>query len=222
MGAEKRTDLEKELLFMDLLPKAREIFLELGENAALSYIKSSHRLLSKVYHPDVNPMNMKKAQRLQQSLNRISLLIDEIPDEDLLEIIRKEIPEQVEGGKKRILVVEDEFGLQEVFRDIFLMEGYEVRVAVDGIEGYEVYKDFQPDLVFTDVIMPNMSGIELVKKIRELNPRIKVIYVSGFFGIKKLKSQLDEDILRYGYRTLAKPFKASAMLELVAEYLAET
>ncbi|MFH1487472.1 MAG: response regulator [Pseudomonadota bacterium] len=213
--------MEKELLFMDLIPKAREIFLEMGERAALSYIKSSHRLLSKVYHPDLNPKNMTKAHRLQQSLNRISLLIEGIEDEDILEIIKKGIPEQAESEKKKVLVVEDEFGLQEVFRDIFLMEGYEARVAVDGVEGYDVYKKFRPDLVFTDVVMPNISGIELVKKIRGLNPRIKVIYISGFFGIKKLKSQLDEDILRYGYRTLAKPFKASAMLDLVGDYLAE-
>ena len=70
--------------------------------------------------------------------------------------------------------------------------------------------------------MPNMSGIELVKKIREINPRIRVIYISGFFGIKRLKRELDEDILKYGYRTLAKPFKTSEMLNMVHDYLQET
>jgi YesN/AraC family two-component response regulator len=68
--------------------------------------------------------------------------------------------------------------------------------------------------------MPNMNGLELVRKIREINPNIKVIYVSGFFGIKRLKEQLDEDILQYGYPTLAKPCKTSIMLDIVNNYLA--
>ena len=219
MTSNSHTALEKELIFLDLLQKAREIYSELGQKAALSYIKSSYRLLSKVYHPDLNPDNKAKAERLQGSLNRLSLLIEEVKDEDIIEIIRKEIPEKIERGKKKILLVEDEFGLQEVFRDIFLMEGYDVKVAVDGLDGYDVYRKFLPDLVFTDVVMPNMSGIELVRKIREINRDVKVIYISGFFGIKRLKRELDEDILKYGYLTLSKPFKTSAMLDLVHDYL---
>ncbi len=117
------------------------------------------------------------------------------------------------------MIVEDEFRLQEIFRDIFLMEGYDVRIAVDGLDGYKIYCQFEPDLVFTDVIMPKMNGLEFVRKLRELNPHIKVIYISGFFGIKRLKRELDEDILRYGYPTLSKPFKTSEMLDLVKNYL---
>jgi YesN/AraC family two-component response regulator len=60
----------------------------------------------------------------------------------------------------------------------------------------------------------------LVKKIRRENPKIKVIYISGFFGLKNVKHDLNEDILKYGYPCLSKPFKISAMLELVEKYLA--
>ena len=101
------------------------------------------------------------------------------------------------------------------------MEGYDVRVAVDGDNGYEVYLKFKPDLVFTDVVMPKMSGLDLVRKIRETEPDIKVIYISGFFGIRRLKQQLDEDLTLYGYPTLAKPFKTSNMLEIVRNYINE-
>jgi len=52
--------LERELIFLGLFDKAREIYHDLGSNGALSYIKSSHRLLSKVYHPDLNPGNERK------------------------------------------------------------------------------------------------------------------------------------------------------------------
>ena len=214
-------ELKKELDFLGLTDKAQEIYSELGEQAVLSYIKSSHRLLSKVYHPDLNPRNTKKATITQQRLNRISSLIGRVSDEEIIGLFKeKDVKE--DSSKKKVLVVEDEFGLQEIFRDILYMEGYEVRVAVDGIEGYEVYCKFKPDLVFTDVVMPNMSGLELVSRIRETEPDIKVIYISGFFGIKRLKKQLDEDISMYGYPTLAKPFKASEMLELVKSYFARS
>lgn len=211
-------ELEKELLLLGLLEKAREIHSELGDSAALSYLKSSSLLLSKVYHPDLNPQNEDKAKRIQQRLNRVRQILGQMKDEQIIALIKKKT-QKGDNIKKKILVVEDEFGLQEIFRDIFLMEGYEVRVAVDGDNGYEIYCRFDPDLVFTDVVMPKMSGLELVRKIRETNPGIKVIFVSGFFGIKSLKRDLDEDILRYGYPALSKPFKASAMLEIVREYL---
>ncbi len=213
-----RVNLEEELQFLGLLDKAREIQTELGNEAVLSYIKSSYRLLSKVYHPDLNPKNIDKAKITQQRLNRFSSILSQMKDEELIELIKKGV-KRTSKKKKKILIVEDEFGLQEIFRDIFLMEGYDVRIAVDGVDGYKIYRQFGPDLVFTDVIMPKMNGLELVRKIRDLNPYIKVIYISGFFGIDKLKQKLDEEILRYGYPTLSKPFKASQMLNLVKNYL---
>ena len=213
-----RIDLEKELHFLGLLDKAREIHAELGDKAVLSYIKSSYRLLSKVYHPDLNPKNTEKAKITQQRLNRLSNILSQMKDDELIELIKKGARKTAKK-KKKILIVEDEFGLQEIFRDIFLMEGYDVRIAVDGVNGYELYRHFVPDLVFTDVIMPKMNGLELVRKIREINPHIKVIYISGFFGINRLKQELTEDILRYGYPTLSKPFKTSEMLDLVKNYL---
>lgn len=210
--------LERELIFLGLLDKAREVYTELGRNSALSYIKSSYHLLSKVYHPDLNPGNEEKAKNLQQRLNKISKLISDTSDDDLIGLLKKGLRENVKT-KKKILIVEDEFGLQETLRDIFIMEGYDVRVAVDGENGYQAYTEFAPDLIFTDVVMPNMSGIELVKKIRKENPKIKVIYISGFFGLRDVKRDLNEDVLKYGYPCLSKPFKISAMLELVDKYL---
>ncbi|MBW2143412.1 MAG: response regulator [Deltaproteobacteria bacterium] len=214
----QKIDLEKELTYLGLLDKAREIYSELGDRAVLSYIRSSYRLLSKVYHPDLNPDNRVRAELTQQRLNRLSHLLNLMSDEALIDLIKKGIKRQAQR-KKKILVVEDEVGLQELFRDILLIEGYDVSVAGDGAGGYEVYRQFRPDLVFADVVMPKMSGLELVRKIRDVNPRIKVIFVSGFFGIEQLKRELDAEILRYGYGTLSKPFKISEMLDLVGNYL---
>ena len=221
-----KTELADDLVYLGLLDKAREIYEELGEQAALSYIKYSHRLLSKVYHPDLNPSNGEKALRAQQRLNQISERINQLTDKDLVDVLiekklpawRKEEPEKKD--KIKILVVEDEFGLHEIFREIFRMEGYDVRIATNGLNGFELYNKFNPDLVFTDIIMPEMDGLELVGKIREIDPGIKVIYMSGFFGMKNVKERIREEIEKYGYLTLSKPFKLSYMLEVVKDYLA--
>ncbi len=219
---EHLTELKKELIFLNLYDKAREIFNELGERAVVSYIRSSHRLLSKVYHPDLNPENLHMAVKTQQSLNRLSTLISQMEDNEIIGLFDSTNVNGDGNHRKKILVVEDEFGLQEIFKDIFKMEGYDVKVAVDGLNGFEMYKQFLPDLVFTDVVMPKMSGLELVRKIREISPDIKVIYISGFFGIRRLREELDEDIVKYRYPTLAKPFKTSEMLELVKGYLSRS
>lgn len=210
--------LERELIQLGLLDKTKEIYRELGVQSALSFIKSSHHLLSKVYHPDLNPSNQRKAKEVQQQLNHINELISAVSQSDFEKILRRG-QKKVKNGKRKILIVEDEFGLQETFRDVFMMEGYDVRSAVDGTEGLEIFQKFHPDLIFTDVVMPKMNGLELVKKAREIEPEIKVIYISGFFGIKRLKRDLDHDILRYKYRYLSKPFKISEMLDMVDDYL---
>jgi CheY-like chemotaxis protein len=216
-----RVDLEREFEFLGLLEKAREIYSELGDRAVLSYVRSSFRLLSKVYHPDLNPQRSDRAKEIQQRINRVNHTLSQMDDDELIDLIGKSFRKNT-SDKRKVLVVEDEFGLQETLRNIFLMEGYETRIAVDGQNGYTLYRQFRPDLILTDVVMPKMNGIDLVRRIRKEDPQIKVIYMSGFFGIKKLKQDLDDEILKFGYRTLSKPFKISDMLEMVNHYLDES
>jgi two-component system KDP operon response regulator KdpE len=68
--------------------------------------------------------------------------------------------------KKRILVVDDESQIARVLRTALTGSGYEVRTADDGHTGLRSAREWQPDLVITDVSMPNISGIELCRQIR--------------------------------------------------------
>ena len=215
-----RLTLEKNLDDLGLLEKAREIFLALGAGAAISYIRSGYRLLNKVYHPDLNPQNPEKAKVLQQRLNDAQRLLNRTSDEALADILQNHSSQSTSNAKKmKILVVEDEFGLQATLKEVFQLEGYDVRVAIDGNEGYKVYRKFNPDLILTDIVMPKVSGLELVRKIRKSNRNIKVIYMSGFFGVKRLKAELNAEVARYGYPILSKPAKISVLLALVKEYM---
>ena len=76
------------------------------------------------------------ATMMQQRLNRVSQIISQVDDEEIISMIKKGIRKQT-NSKSKILVVEDEFGLQKLFKEVFLMEGYDVRTATNGDEGYE-------------------------------------------------------------------------------------
>ena len=69
------------------------------------------------------------------------------------------------SARKRVLVVEDSLTVRELERKVLLQHGYEVEVAVDGMDGWNAVRDGRFDLVVTDVDMPRMDGIELVSRI---------------------------------------------------------
>jgi two-component system KDP operon response regulator KdpE len=82
--------------------------------------------------------------------------------------------------KKRILVVDDESQITRVLRTVLSGSGYEVRTAEDGHAGLRLAREWQPDLVITDVSMPNMTGIELCGQLRaESQVPIIVLSVKG-------------------------------------------
>ena len=80
----------------------------------------------------------------------------------------------------RILVVDDEPQLARVLRTGLKTHGYDVRVASDGVSALETFGDWPPDLVVTDLAMPNLDGLELCRRLRERSPLpIIVLSVRG-------------------------------------------
>lgn len=87
--------------------------------------------------------------------------------------------------KKRILVVDDEQQITLVLRSGFVKHGYDVRVASEGEAALELFHAWSPDLVVTDLSMPNMDGLELCKRLREVSSvPIIVLSVKGEEAIK--------------------------------------
>jgi two-component system KDP operon response regulator KdpE len=79
---------------------------------------------------------------------------------------------------ERILVVDDEPQLTRVLRTGLKSRGYDVRVAADGLSAFEVFGDWHPDLLITDLAMPNMDGLELTRQIRGIS-QVPIIVLSA-------------------------------------------
>ena len=117
--------------------------------------------------------------------------------------------------KCRILVIEDEEELRELFSDMLTFNGYEVEAASDGHRGIELFKHAEFDIVFTDLRMPEMSGWEVaeaVKKIREDTP---VVMITGS-TLQLEASELKKSGVDF---VVTKPFRIDQVLGLVQKVL---
>jgi two-component system, OmpR family, KDP operon response regulator KdpE len=82
------------------------------------------------------------------------------------------------NDKPRILVVDDEPQLTRVLRTGLKSRGFEVRVASDGLAGFEMFSDWQPELIITDLAMPIMDGLELCRRIRSVS-QVPILILSA-------------------------------------------
>jgi signal transduction histidine kinase len=79
-----------------------------------------------------------------------------------------------------ILYVEDEKESVELIQTLLKTKIKTIFVAYDGVEGLELYKKHLPDIVISDIQMPNMNGIEMAKEIKKLNPKQNIIFITAF------------------------------------------
>ncbi len=80
---------------------------------------------------------------------------------------------------KRILIVDDNLMMRKLIRNIFTNEDYDIVEAENGIEGLDIARRHEIDLVITDIIMPVMEGLELIMHLKRDFPEIKIIAISG-------------------------------------------
>lgn len=114
------------------------------------------------------------------------------------------------NDRQKILVVDDEPQIIRVMRQILSAHAYEIRTASDGEAGFELFNDFQPDLVITDLQMPNVNGLELCHKIRQIS-EVPIIILSVKNDEKTIVEALDNGADDY----VAKPFSSNELLARV-------
>jgi two-component system KDP operon response regulator KdpE len=114
------------------------------------------------------------------------------------------------SDKPRILVVDDEPQLTRVLRTGLTSRGYDVRVAADGLAGFETFTDWRPDLVITDLAMPVMDGLELCRRLRAIS-QVPIIVLSAKGEEKTKVEALDLGADDY----VTKPFGIDELLARV-------
>jgi two-component system, NtrC family, nitrogen regulation response regulator NtrX len=81
--------------------------------------------------------------------------------------------------RRRVLIVDDEKGIREALKQVLEYEEIDVQTCASGHEALRVYPEFQPHLVFLDVKMEGMDGLESLKRLRQLDPQAQVVMISG-------------------------------------------
>lgn len=79
----------------------------------------------------------------------------------------------------KILVVEDEYVLRVTLAEVFQSNGHQAYTAMDGFEGLSLFEQVRPDVVVTDLGMPGMSGIELIRKLRTVAPEAPIVVLTA-------------------------------------------
>jgi two-component system cell cycle sensor histidine kinase/response regulator CckA len=121
------------------------------------------------------------------------------------------------GAGETVLVVDDEESIREITRATLEKFGYRVLTAADGAEAFDVFKQNQTsvDVILTDVMMPVLDGAGLVKKVREIDPKVKIAVMSGLTTQVQTGELQNLGVSRF----LSKPLTAEILLKTLGEIL---
>jgi CheY-like chemotaxis protein len=138
-------------------------------------------------------------------------------EEDVAMAEPVEVPAEMAKSTETVLVVEDEGGVRSLVCETLASYGYKVLEAAGGAQALQMAEEHTEPihLLLTDVVMPQISGKELVKRLCALHPETKVVYMSGYTDDAILR----QGILEAGMSFLQKPFQQKALLLKVREAL---
>ena len=115
-----------------------------------------------------------------------------------------------------ILCVEDDESIRHMYKEMFSLIFKNVYLASDGIEGYEIFQKEQIDIILTDQSMPQMSGLQMSQKIREIDGTIPIIMITAFENLEILRKAIDIQITGFIKKPLS--FKSIfSTLEFIAK-----
>ncbi len=120
---------------------------------------------------------------------------------------------------KKILIIDDNDDFRSMLNKMLSRTGYLITEAENGVQGVEEYRNHPVDLVITDLFMPEKDGTETASELKQIDPQVKIIAVSG--GGARIANVDFEDIMfEYGFlRILQKPFRSNELKAVVKELL---
>lgn len=123
----------------------------------------------------------------------------------------------VPDGSETILLVEDEEQVRRIIKEVLEWQGYNVLSALNGEEALKLAEGQGTEihLLLTDVVMPQMSGLELAERLITMRPQLKVLYMSGYTDDAMVRHGLLEETLKF----IQKPFDPASVARKVREVL---
>ena len=122
-------------------------------------------------------------------------------------------PTDLRGQGERLLLVDDEADIRRTVSELLREQGYSVVTAASGEEGLSLLAQEAPAMVLLDCSMPGMSGLEVARRVRHLQPELPVLFITAYADRALLASQFPQ------HRVLAKPFRSDELFVAVAERL---
>lgn len=125
------------------------------------------------------------------------------------------------GGRNiaRILIIDDDDDLRLILRKVLERQGYVVEEAPNGSEGVASFRRGGIDLVITDLIMPEKEGIETILELRDVDPHVPILAISGGSVPDDPGGVLVDAALLGATATLAKPFELPVLLDTLRALL---
>src|SRR4030095_12629332 len=117
--------------------------------------------------------------------------------------------------KRRVLAIDDEPAMTEWLKILLEHAGYEVRTALIGTRGEELFRSWPPDSVITDMMLPDIDGIDLVRKFKQIDPEAEVIVITGQGNIPRSV----EAVKAGAFDFLEKPIDAERLLDKLEKAL---
>jgi signal transduction histidine kinase/DNA-binding response OmpR family regulator len=126
------------------------------------------------------------------------------------------LPAPAEGTAARVLVVDDEPSVVEVFEEFLEAQGYTLTLAASGEDAVRRLPECRPDIILTDLNLPGLSGLEVMRAAKSIDPEVCVVVVTGYAS-----ASTAIDALRQGaYDYVTKPFDLGDVLQIVERGLA--
>ena len=117
--------------------------------------------------------------------------------------------------KEKILIGDDQFGIRILLNEVFQKEGYQTFQAANGVQALEIVTNHHPDLVLLDMKIPGMDGIEILKRMKVIDPEIRVIIMTAYGELDMIQEAKDLGALTH----FAKPFDIDDIRAAVRKHI---
>jgi DNA-binding NtrC family response regulator len=117
---------------------------------------------------------------------------------------------------KRVLIVDDDKDIVRIVQTMLEGRGWSISAAYSGSEALEKVASKKPDVVLLDIMMPEMNGIEVLKRIKKIDANARIIMITAFGDVESYLDSMELGAFEY----INKPFETDELLELIERVVA--